>query len=144
MRAAQERHASREALLAGDEAGLPTRDRGPVRRFVRDFVDGRWAAAELFLPLAVVVLVLGLFRNQQIQGIVSLVWMFSVIFIIIDTSILLVRLNGELASRWPDKQDRKGAIFYGLARVMQLRRLRLPPPRVRRGGRPVVPKAARK
>lgn len=143
-RAAQERQESREALLAGDEARLPARDRGPVRGFVRDFVDGRWAAAELFLPLALVVLVLGLFRVPELQGIVSLVWMVSVIFIIVDTTVVLTRMNRELARRWPDQQDRKGATFYGLARLMQLRRLRLPPPRVRRGGKPVVPKAARK
>ena len=32
----------REALANGDERYLPARDKGPVRRFVRDYVDSRF------------------------------------------------------------------------------------------------------
>jgi hypothetical protein len=142
-RAAQEREVARAGLLAGDERYLPARDQGPVRAFVRDFIDGRWAAAELFLPLALVVLVVGFLPVPNIQGYVSTVWLFLTLFIIVDTTLLMFRMNRELSRRWPSKADRKGATFYAVMRVLQLRRLRLPRPRVRPGGKPVKAKEAK-
>jgi hypothetical protein len=144
-RAAQERQATRAALLAGDESALPARDAGPVKRYVRDFIDGRWAAAELFMPLALTVLVLGFLPWQSwgllnAQGYISMLWLLLTMFIIVDTTVLLMRLSRELKRRWPSAAERKGATFYGLMRVLQIRRLRLPPPRLRRNGKPVAPK----
>ena len=144
-RAAQERQASRAALLAGDESALPPRDSGPVKRFVRDFIDSRWAAAELFMPLALMVLVVGFlpWRSWGLvnaQGYVSMLWLILTLFILVDTTVLLMRMSRELKKQWPSAAERKGATFYGLMRVLQIRRLRLPPPRLRRGGKPVLPK----
>lgn len=135
-RAAEERAAARAALASGDERALPARDAGPVRAFVRDFVDGRWAAAELFLPMAVVVLILGFLPATGLQAIASGLWLVLTMVMVVDTVLLLTKLNRELRRRWPDKADRKGARFYATMRVLQLRRLRLPPPKVRPGGRP--------
>jgi hypothetical protein len=145
-RAAEERNASRAALMAGDEKALPARDAGPVKRYVRDYIDGRWAAAELFMPLAVIVLVVGFLPLESwgvgnAQGLVSMIWLMVTLFIIVDTTVLLMRMSRQLKAQWPDPADRKGAVFYALMRVLQLRRLRLPPPKVRRNGQPVPPKA---
>jgi hypothetical protein len=145
-RAAQERAASRAALMAGDESALPPRDSGPVKRFVRDFIDSRWAAAELFMPLAILVLVVGFlpWRSWGLvnaQGYVSMLWLVLTLFILVDTTVLLMRMKREIKKQWPSAAERKGATFYGLMRVLQIRRLRLPPPRLRRGGKPVVPKS---
>jgi hypothetical protein len=138
-RAAQEREVARAGLMSGDERYLPARDQGPVRAFIRDFIDGRWAAAELFLPLALVVLIVGFLPVPNIQGYVSAAWLFLTLFIIVDTTLLMFRLSRQLTQRWPDKAERKGAIFYAVMRVLQLRRLRLPKPKVRPGGKPVKP-----
>lgn len=142
-RAAQERVSARAAMMAGDESALPPRDKGPVRGFVRDFIDGRFAIAELFLPIAVVVLVVGLLKMQNIQALVSFLWMLSMLAIIVDTTILVGRLNRQLRRRWPDPADRKGTTWYALIRVLQLRKLRLPPPRVTWTGKPIAPKQPR-
>jgi len=144
-RAAEERHAARAALLAGDERGLPKRDAGPVRRFVRNYVDGRWAFAELFMPLALLVLAVGFlpwsrWGMEDSQATISSLWMVLTLLILVDTAVLLVRMNRELRERWPDAADRKGSTFYALMRVLQIRRLRLPHPQVRRNGKPVEPK----
>jgi hypothetical protein len=142
-RAAEERQTARAGLLAGDERYLPARDQGPVRAFVRDFIDSRWAAAELFLPLALIVLVIGLLPYRSIQGYVSMAWMFLTLFIIVDTTLLMFRMRKELKRRWPEESERKGATLYAVMRVLQLRRLRIPPPRVRPGGKPVKQKKAK-
>lgn len=142
-RAAEERQASREALMSGDEKHLPRRDAGPVKAFIRDYVDSRWAAAELFLPIAVAVLVLGFLPVPVLQQYVSAGWMFLVLFIGVDTTVLMIRLRRELRSRWPEDGALKGTTFYAIMRVLQLRMLRLPPPRVRIGGRPAKPRRGR-
>ena len=41
-----------QALKTGDERYLPARDKGPERRWVRDYVDARRNLAEWFLPFA--------------------------------------------------------------------------------------------
>ncbi len=139
-RAAEERQVARAGLMAGDERYLPARDQGPVRGFVRDFIDSRWAAAELFLPLALIVLLVGFLPFPGIAGYVSMAWMALTLFIIVDTTLLMFRMNRELKRRWPAPSERKGTTLYAVMRVLQLRRLRLPPPRVRPGGKPVKPK----
>lgn len=136
----QQRIAAREALVAGDERALPPRDAGPVKKYVRNYIDGRRTLAEFFIPLAVVVLVVGLFRNPQIQVLVSYIWFLMLALLVVDMTVLLVRLSGQLKREFPEAADRKGAVFYGAMRAMQIRRLRLPPPRVKAGGRPVEPK----
>lgn len=125
----------REALASGDERYLPVRDKGPVRRFVRDFVDSRFCIAEYFLPLAVIILILSVIQVQNIQSISLLLWMGVIVMIVIDSIGLSIRLKKQLQKRFPDTPKR-GAIAYGLMRTLQMRRLRLPKPQVKRGERP--------
>ncbi len=138
------RMAARDALMAGDERALPPRDAGPVKSFVRDYIDRRRTLAEFFIPLAVVVLIIGLFRNPQIQVVVSFVWFLMLALLVVDMTILLVRLSSQLKKQFPDPAERKGAMFYGGMRALQIRRLRLPPPKIRPGGRPVEPKTKKR
>ncbi|GAA4922772.1 DUF3043 domain-containing protein [Streptomyces coeruleoprunus] len=125
----------REALASGDERYLPARDKGPVRRFVRDFVDSRFFVAELFLPLAVVILVMSMIQVGQLQNIAFLLWMAVIVLIVIDSIGLAIRLKKQLKQRFPN-EPKRGAVAYGLMRTLQMRRLRLPKPQVKRGERP--------
>ncbi|MFG2876829.1 DUF3043 domain-containing protein [Streptomyces sp. NPDC048337] len=125
----------REALANGDERYLPARDKGPVRRFVRDFVDSRFSVAEMFLPLAVVILVLSMIRVPSIQNIALLLWLAVIALIIVDSIGLVFRLRKALNERFAN-EPRRGAVAYGLMRTLQMRRLRLPKPQVKRGERP--------
>ena len=60
---------------------------------------------------------------------------------VFDTAVLLIQLNRRAKKMFPEPADRKGITLYASLRTLQLRRLRLPPPKVRRGGAPVPPKA---
>ncbi|MFM8238861.1 MAG: DUF3043 domain-containing protein [Actinomycetota bacterium] len=130
------RAAQRAALVAGDERALPARDRGPARRYTRDFVDSRYTIAEYFIFIALAVLVLGFVPNPTIQVFVSVAWMALVAIVAFDEAFLLIRLNNKLRKQFPDKAERKGCMFYAALRTLQLRRFRLPPPRVKRGQLP--------
>ncbi|MGW0394153.1 DUF3043 domain-containing protein [Streptomyces sp. NPDC003042] len=125
----------RAALANGDERYLPARDKGPVRKFVRDFVDSRFSVAEMFLPLAVIILVLSMVRVPSIQNIALMLWLGVIALIIVDSIGLVFRLRKALTERFPD-EPRRGAVAYGLMRTLQMRRLRLPKPQVKRGERP--------
>lgn len=128
-----ERSRSRQALVRGDERHLPPRDAGPVRKFARDFVDSRRSAAEFFFWIAIVVLVGSFIPSQAIRGGVTLFWLVALIAIVVDTGVLAVRLRGEMRRRFPDPSATRGATMYAVMRAMQIRRLRLPPPKVKPG-----------
>ncbi|MFG2309584.1 DUF3043 domain-containing protein [Streptomyces sp. NPDC048566] len=125
----------RQALASGDERYLPVRDKGPVRRFARDYVDARFCVAEFFLPLAVVILVMSMLRVGALQNIALLLWLVVIVLIVIDSVVIALRLRKQLARRFPG-QSTRGAVRYALMRTLQMRRLRLPKPQVKRGERP--------
>ncbi|WP_193383750.1 MULTISPECIES: DUF3043 domain-containing protein [Streptomyces] len=125
----------REALAGGDERYLPARDKGPVRRFARDYVDSRFFVAEFFLPLAVVILVLSMIQAGAMQTYVLLLWMLVILLIVINSVVLGIKLKRQLRKRFPD-ENLRGVVAYALMRTLQMRRLRLPKPQVKRGERP--------
>lgn len=125
----------REALASGDERYLPARDKGPVRRLARDFVDAKWSVAEFFLPMAVIILVLSMINAGAFQSYVMLLWMLLIILIVIDSVVMSVRLKKMIRERHPD-EPKRGAVAYALMRTLQMRRMRLPKPQVARGEKP--------
>jgi hypothetical protein len=128
----------REAMMAGVESALPPRDRGPVKRFVRDWIDGKRRFSEYFLPMVLVVLLLTLIPHTQTQLFASYTWYLLMLILIVDVAVLVFRLRRVLRTQFPDKVDRKGATFYGVMRALQIRRLRIPAPQVSPGGRPTA------
>jgi hypothetical protein len=125
----------REALAGGDERYLPPRDKGPVRRFARDYVDSRWSVAEFFLPVAVIILALSMVPSIQVKNISLLLWLVMIVMIVLDSIGHGFRLKRALKDRFPD-ESKRGAVAYALMRTLQLRRMRLPKPQVERGERP--------
>ncbi|WP_329563551.1 DUF3043 domain-containing protein [Kitasatospora sp. NBC_01266] len=130
-----EREKQRMALLNGDERALPARDKGPVRRFTRDYMDSRWSLAEFFLPFAVVILVLSVLKVPALQLLSTLLFALFLVLVILDFLRLGLGLRKALANRFPNENPR-GAVGYGLMRNLQMRRLRLPKPQVKRGEHP--------
>jgi len=126
----------RSALAGrGNERDLPLRDRGPVRKFARDYIDARFNVAEFFLPMAVVILVLSVVQVPALQNIALLLWLVIIILIVVDSFLNVFRLRKQLAERFPG-QDTKGTVWYAMMRSLQMRRLRLPKPQVKRGEKP--------
>lgn len=131
QRLRSERELTRQAMVTGDTRHLPARDRGPVRAFCRDFVDARRSVGEFLLPLLLLVMVLNLFF-PALAAYSSLVFLGTVISVVADTAYLVWKVRKELSTRFPDEST-KGATLYAVLRSSQLRRLRLPKPRVKVG-----------
>lgn len=120
--------ARREALKRGDESVLPARDRGPARRFVRDFVDARRSPATYFMPVG-----LPIFLLSYTQIWVFQLLSYAVVLALFTDGVLITRrVRREVATRFP-KEPTRGLGLYALTRAVQLRRLRIPGPRVSPG-----------
>jgi hypothetical protein len=135
---------SRAGLMAGDPAYFPRRDAGPVKAQVRDYIDRRRTVGEFFVPFAFVVLLMGLVNNPTVQTAVVYVWTSVLLLVVLDTILVGILLGRSLRKDYPAKSDRKGAVSYGVLRALQLRRFRIPPPRIKAGGAPVTPKVKKK
>jgi hypothetical protein len=122
----------RAGMKAGDERYLLARDKGPVKRFIRDFVDSRFSIVELLIPLLLVTLVLGYTGVPNLVALSSTMMMAVLAITVVDALILRRRLRKELAVRFPDA-PLKGTTYYAVTRSMQMKFMRLPKPQVKVG-----------
>jgi hypothetical protein len=127
----------RERMASGDERYLLPRDRGPVRAHIRDLVDSRPHIMGLFMPLALVVVLSLLVPVPAAQQYLSLFSLVALSTMIIEGVFLGVSTTRKARARFPDEQI--GGLstgWYAFTRASQLRRLRIPKPRVERGANP--------
>lgn len=122
----------RAAMKAGDERYYLPRDKGPVRRFIRDFVDSRFSFIELMIPLLIVTMVLGYSGNTQLRSIGNTVLMGTILLVLMDMIFLRLRLRRALTQRFPDEPT-KGTTYYAVTRALQMKFMRLPKAKVKIG-----------
>lgn len=129
---AEARERARIGLAAGDERYLPARERGPQKKYVRDYVDARFSIAELVIPLMVVVIFGTLIENALVQVTITLAMWGFLLLAIIDVIVITQVLRRKLAAKYgKDKVEKIG--WYTFMRAIQLRPIRLPKPQVKRG-----------
>jgi hypothetical protein len=126
------RIAARAAYMRGDENALPARDKGPVKKFVRNFVDSRRSIGEYFLPIIFIVLIFTLIPSPIFQ-IGSIIIMYGVLLIsVIDGYFLSRKIREAVFAKFPDA-TLKGLGMYGWLRSTQMRRMRTPKPQIKVG-----------
>ncbi len=125
----------REGMRSGEERYLPARDQGPLKRFIRNYVDARLSIAEFLLPLLIIIMILQYSGSPQLVAISSQLWSITIVVVILDTLWMLFRLKRALREKFPD-ESLKGTTFYTILRVLQLRWLRMPKAQVKIGGAP--------
>lgn len=128
----QQRLAVRSAMARGEESALLPRDRGPVRRYVRNMVDARFSFGEYFLPLIFVVLLFSFTRNQTVALVSIMVMYVVLISAAIDGILFGRRVKKKVAEKFPNEST-KGIAMYAFLRSTQMRRTRIPRPQVKRG-----------
>ncbi|MFC6156356.1 DUF3043 domain-containing protein [Kribbella jiaozuonensis] len=133
-----ERSKMQTAMQTGDDRYLPAADKGPVRRFARDYVDARYSVMEFALPILLVVSLVGVVFSPQfpwLAGMVNLLFLAMILLIAADWFLLTAGLRKQVGVKFP-KGSTKGLGFYAVRRTMQMRRWRLPKPMVKRGEKP--------
>ena len=133
----QQRAKTRQAMLTGDDSGLPARDKGPVRRYMRDFIDARRNLAEFMLPVMLVVLALSFLRTSTILFFVTILTYGILLTAVIDTFVMYRKLRTRLVAKFGEEAaTAKGNGMYAAMRAFQLRRSRMPRALVKRGEYP--------
>ena len=138
------RTAARAAYMRGDESALPARDRGPVKRFVRNYIDSRRSIGEFFLPIIFVVLLLTIIpttATKNAEGlpqvpmtqVISIAIMYTVLVISVLDGVRLNRKIKKLVNEKFPGQPTRGLGMYGWLRSTQMRRMRTPKPQVKAG-----------
>ena len=130
---AEAREKARVGMAAGDERYLTARDRGPQRRFVRDYVDARFSIGEFLIPVMLLVIVLSFlpWAFMQVWGLVAL-WAFFLIAVL-DCVFLGFRVTKKIGDKFGKTKVERGLKWYAAMRALQLRVMRLPKPQVKRG-----------
>ena len=124
----------REAMKTGDERYLPARDRGPVKRFIRDYVDSRFSFVELMIPVLLVTTVMAWSGNATVASYGNAILFGMLLLIVVDMVRLRFKLRREITTRFPGEPT-KGTTYYAVMRSLQMKFMRLPKSQVRIGQR---------
>ena len=127
-----------QAMLTGEELYLPLRDKGPVRRWVRDYVDARRNPGEYFLPVSLVIVLASLFTTgNPVYGLALIAVLYLVVLTaVVDAFLLGARIRKRVTAKFGADKLPRGIRMYGVMRAFQMRRTRLPKPQVKRGEYP--------
>jgi hypothetical protein len=121
-----------EAMKAGEAWALNPRDRGPAKALARDYIDSKRRVSEYYMYILVLLLAAVFIRNKAEQTYVSPVILVLVLVIVIDAQIIRRQLHRLVAERLPGESTR-GLTMYAVMRALQIRRFRMPAPRVKPG-----------
>jgi hypothetical protein len=127
-----ERQRKMQAMRRGEEWALPRKDQGKVRGLARDYVDSRRTLSEYYLfgvfALVAVLFIPGL-RGTLIVDYIIL----AVLAVIVGEGWYTGRQVMRLAAERCPGESTRGVRLYAAMRSTQLRRMRVPPPRVKVG-----------
>jgi hypothetical protein len=130
------RDKARVGMANGDEKYMPARDKGPQRKYVRDYVDARFNLGEFLIPVMFVVILLTLVPAPEIQAGVMLGLYAFVVIVIADCLFMGIRLLKKMREKFGADKMERGIRWYATMRALQFRRLRLPKPQIKRGEYP--------
>jgi hypothetical protein len=124
----------RERMMAGDEKYLMPRDRGPVKAYIRDAVDSRRNLLGLFMPLAILIFVALLVPDPRVQSLTTLLCLLMLVAMIFEGILSGSRITRRVRQKFPKEPIRGLSVgWYAFIRASQIRKLRVPKPRVRPG-----------
>jgi hypothetical protein len=121
-----------EAMKRGESWALNPRDRGPARAIARDFIDSKRRVSEYYMYVLVLLLAAVFLRNSKTQEIISPLVLVLVVVILLDAFLIRRSLTRLIAERLPGESAR-GLTLYATMRALQIRRFRVPAPRVQPG-----------
>ncbi|WP_040164183.1 DUF3043 domain-containing protein [Microbacterium gorillae] len=135
-RASEQRRRASDGMAAGEEKYLPAKDKGPQRRFARDYVDAGWHVGEIIMPAMLVVILISMIPSTAVYYIAFLALIVLVLFMVGDMLILGRTVKKKLAAKYGEDRLERGLGWYSAMRSMQMRFIRLPKPQVKRGQYP--------
>lgn len=123
-----------EAMKRGEEWAMPPRDKGPVKSLTRDYVDSKRRFSEFYMYILLVMIVLLFARSAAITAILYPLVLVLVVVILVEGFLTSRAVRKLAAQRYPGESTR-GITMYAIMRSLQIRRFRMPAPRVKPGGK---------
>ena len=113
---------------------LNARESAPEKQLIRDYVDARFSLGEYLLPSLVVILAASFLSMvwANVSLLATLAMYVFILAVIFDGFLMWRGFKKVLAERMPNAST-KGLLMYGMNRCIQIRRFRMPPPRLKRG-----------
>jgi hypothetical protein len=113
---------------------MQARDATPEKQLMRDYVDARRNLGEFLLPSLIVILALTFLNTAlpQLTLVTTGVMYLFIILVVVDCVLLWRGFKKVLLTRIP-RASTQGLMFYGMNRAIQIRRFRIPAPRIKRG-----------
>lgn len=113
---------------------VSAREAVPEKALMRDYVDARFSIGEFLLPSLVVILALSFVgtRWPGVTLISTVVMYLFILAVLFDGFVMWRGFKKVLAARLP-KASTRGLVMYGMNRCIQIRRFRMPAPRIKRG-----------
>jgi hypothetical protein len=121
-----------EAVRRGEEWAMPPRDRGPVKALARDYVDSQRRVSEYYMYGLLGLLVLLFVPSLIVKTFVPLLVLAAVLVMAIEGVYIGRKVKALAAKRLPGESTR-GLALYAAMRALQIRKLRVPKPRVKPG-----------
>ena len=128
-RARTDRARKYEAMKQGESWALNPRDRGPVRALARDYIDSKRRISEYYMYILVLLLAAVFLHNKTEQEYISPLVLVLVVIILVDAQLIRRSLVKLVAQRLPGESTR-GLTMYAVMRALQIRRFRMPAPRL--------------
>lgn len=125
-----ERQKARLGFERGEDKYLPPRDKGPVRRYVRDFVDARLSIGTAAMPVMIAVLALTFINDPQWRLVATAVLWGFVVIVVLDSVLMSWQLRRAIRAKFGEK-DAKGHGWYATMRSVQLPFMRMPKPQTK-------------
>ena len=119
-------------MKQGEQWALNPRDRGPAKALARDYIDSKRRISEYYMYILVVLLAVVFIRSKSLQTYLSPLVLVLVLVIVIEAQFIRNRLRKLVAERLPGESTR-GLTWYAVMRGLQIRRFRVPAPRVHPG-----------
>ncbi|MET7402182.1 DUF3043 domain-containing protein [Dactylosporangium sp. NPDC005572] len=131
-----ERVEARTGMANGEERYLLPRDKGPVRRLVRDIVDSRRTIGTWFFGTTFLVMIVGFNRNLNPSIYFAANALFGLMFLAtaVDSVFISRTVKKMVKQRFPDSTEKLGRLyFYAIMRAISFRFIRNPKPQVKVG-----------
>jgi hypothetical protein len=130
-----ERAEQAKGMREGDERYLLARDRGPVRKLVRDLIDARRNIGPYFFGGLFVVLITSLqSMPEMVRFGGSVLWFGLLLLMVLDGFLISRLVKRSVTERFPESNERMPALyFYAIMRSLSFRKIRNPKPQVKIG-----------
>lgn len=131
-----ERLEAREGMANGEERFLPPRDKGPVRKLVRDIIDARRTVGTFFFGATFLLMLLSFTRaiNPAIYNAANALFLVLLLGTVVDSYLISRTVKKLVRQRFPDHQEKMRSLYiYAFMRAVTFRFMRNPKTQVKIG-----------